>query len=272
MQARHLILMITSTRWLVVLLLAFSFSPAQGQTRSKGAAGGGMGGAPVPGALQFNAAMTKLFGDHRAFTTVMEVEVKQGSAAENISMPTKLSFLEGKSRIEIDLSRAKGPQIPPGAAEQLKAMGMSDMTMISREDKQVAYLVYPGLQSYAEMKSEEGANDAAKIKVSTSEIGRESIDGHVCVKNKVTVTDANGKATDATVWNATDLKQFPLRIETAEGKDKVTMKFKDVKFEKPAATLFDPPASFTRYDSVQTMMQEAMMKKLLGGAGGKPGK
>lgn len=263
-------LMKTTIRCLLVLLLACLSLPAQ--TRSKGGPGGG---SPVPGAVQFNAAMARLFGEHKAFVTTMEVEVKQGSASDTITMPTTLSFLDGKSRIEMDLSRAKGSQLPPGAADQLKAMGMADMTMISREDKQIAYLVYPGLQSYAEMKSDDAAGDAAKIKVNSSEIGRESIDGHACVKNRVTVTDAKGKATESTVWNATDMKQFPLRIETAEGKDKVTMKFRDVKFEKPAATSFDPPAAYTRYADVQTMMQEAVMKKLLGGAGGpggKPGK
>lgn len=254
----------------LVLLLACPIAPAQAPARPRGG-GGGMG-SPIPGVLQFNGAMGKLFGEHKAFVTVMEVEVKQGSADENMTMPTTLSFLEGNSRIEIDLSRAKGPQIRAGMADQIKAMGMADMTMISREDKQMAYLVYPGLRSYAEMKPEGGPADAGKIKVDTSEIGRESIDGHPCVKHKVAVTDAKGKTTEATVWNATDLKKFPVRIETAEGRDKVTMKFKDVKFEKPASTLFDPPAGFTRYDNVQTMMQEGVMKKMLGGAGSKPGK
>ena len=63
-----------------------------------------------------------------------------------------------------------------------------------------------------------------------------------------------------------------VRIETADGKNKVTMKFKDVIFAKPASALFDPPAGYSRYDNVQTMMQEQVMKKMLGGAGAKPGK
>ena len=79
-------------------------------------------------------------------------------------------------------------------------------------------------------------------------------------------------ATEATVWNATDLKKFPVRIETAEGKGKVTMKLSNVKFDRPDAKVFDPPAAFTRYDNVETMVQEQMMKKIQGGTGAKPGK
>ena len=260
----------TLSRFLFALVLSAGLLPAHAQPRPPGR-GGGMGG-PVPNALQFNGAMAKLFGEHKAFTAAMEVDVRTGAGPENITMPTTLSFLDGKSRVEIDLTKAKGSQIPPGMGEQIKAMGMAEMTMISRDDKQVAYVVYPGLQSYAELKSEAGTDDASKIKVATSEIGKETIDGKACVKNKVTVTDAAGKATEATVWNATDLKQFPVRIETAEGKGKVTMKFSNVKFEKPDAKSFDAPAAYTRYDNVETMMQEQMMKKILGGAEAKPAK
>ena len=259
------------TRGFLVLLLGCHMASAQAPGRPRGGGGGGMG-SPIPGMLQFNGAIGKLFGEHKAFVTTMELEVKQGSATDNMTLPTTLSFLDGNSRIEMDLSRAKGPQIPPGMADQIKAMGMADMTMISREDKHTAYLLYPGLQSYAEMKPEGASPDAGKLKVETSEIGKETIDGHPCVKHKVSVTDANGKTTDATVWNASDMKKFPVRIETAEGKDKVTMRFKDVKFDKPAAALFEPPAGLTRYDNVQTMMQEGVMKKMLGGAGAKPAK
>jgi len=261
----------TFIRSSLVLLLACQILPAQAPARPR-AGGGGRGmGSPVPEALQFNGAMAKLFGEHKAFSGAMEIEMKQASAGENMTMPTTLAYLNGSSRIEIDLTRAKGPQIPPGMAEQFKAMGMADMTMISREDKQTAYLIYPGLQAYTEMKPETAAPAAAQLKVNTTELGKESMDGHPCVKNKVTVTEPNGKTTEATVWNAADMKSFPVRIETA-GKDKVTMKFKDVKFEKPAATLFDPPAGYTRYDNMQAMMQEAVMKKMLGGAGAKPTK
>ncbi|MEY2407774.1 MAG: hypothetical protein QOF48_444 [Verrucomicrobiota bacterium] len=256
-------------RCVLLLVMCSQLAPAQAPARPRG---GGGSGSPVPGFLQFNGALSKLFGEHKAFTAQMEIEVRQGSADENMTMPTKLSFLDGNSRIELDLARAKGPQIPPAMAEQFKAMGIAEMTMLSRSDKQTAFLICPGLLSYAEMKPEGGAGDADKVKVQTSEIGKESMDGHACVKNKVMVTDAAGKATESTVWNATDMKGFPVRIETADGKDKVTMKLKDVKFTKPASALFDPPAAYTRYADVQVMMQEGVMKKMLGGAGAKPAK
>ena len=49
------------------------------------------------------------------------------------------------------------------------------------------------------------------------------------------------------------------------------MLFKNISFTKPAASLFEPPSGFTKYDSLQTMMQTEMMKKMGGGMGQPPG-
>jgi hypothetical protein len=49
------------------------------------------------------------------------------------------------------------------------------------------------------------------------------------------------------------------------------MLFKNISFDKPADSLFAPPADFTKYDSVQSMMQAEMMKRMGGAMGQPPG-
>ena len=61
-------------RSFVVVLLACQLAPAQAPGRPRGGGGGGMG-SPIPGMLQFNGAIGKLFGEHTAFVTSMELEV-----------------------------------------------------------------------------------------------------------------------------------------------------------------------------------------------------
>jgi hypothetical protein len=39
-----------------------------------------------------------------------------------------------------------------------------------------------------------------------------------------------------------------------------TTKFTAISVEKPDASLFEAPSDFTKYDSVQQLMQETMMK------------
>jgi len=249
--------------FLIVLPLMAAVCSAQPQNRPRGNGGGGGLGGMAPLAPQFSATLTKLFGDHKAFSTVMDVAMARGTGGDSFATPCKLAFLDGKFRMEIDLTQAKGSQIPPGMTEQLKAMGMGEMTIISQEAKGISYFVYPGLQSYAEIATSDGKPvEADKIKVEVTELGKETMNGHPCVKNKVIVIDQSGKTNEATVWNATDLKKFPVHIETTEANAKVRMDFKDVKFDKPDAKLFEAPAGFARYENLQTMMQEALMKRL----------
>jgi hypothetical protein len=73
------------------------------------------------------------------------------------------------------------------------------------------------------------------------------------------------------VWTAPDLKNFPLKIETQEAGQTVTLLFKDVKLAPPDAAQFEPPAGLKKYDSMMTMMQQEMMKRMGGARGLPPG-
>ena len=57
-------------------------------------------------------------------------------------------------------------------------------------------------------------------------------------------------------------KKFPVKIETTEQGQAVTMLFKDVKLSKPEANLFDPPSDLKKYDSMMSLMQQEMVKRM----------
>ena len=228
----------------------------------------GLGGPKGP---QFSGSLTKLFGDNTTFSAALEMQTQDGSA--ELVVPGKLAFDNGKSRFEMDITQIKGGKIPAGAAEQMKAMGMDSLVAISRPDKQVNYLVYPGLTAYVETESKEAESTDAvsKYKVNATEVAKETLEGHPCVKHKIIVTDDKGKTHESLVWNATDLKQFPIKIETAEDGTKITMRFKDIKLAKPDEAIFAPPAAFKQYANMMALMQEEIMKRA-GAAGGLPGR
>jgi hypothetical protein len=223
-----------------------------------------------PGGPKFDATMAKLFGDNTAFTAMMEFQITpKGSDA--ITMPGKISFDAGKARFEMDLAEAKGLKLPPQAATQMKSMGLDKMVTLALPDKNITCLIYPGLQSYVEMplpSDKTGTND--NLKVETTELGKATMDGHACVENKVIVTDDKGVTHESTVWNATDMKNFPLKIIHAEQGAEITMLFNHVSLTKPAASVFEVPAGYARYDNMQTMMQTEVMKKMGGGFGQPP--
>src|ERR1041385_6673909 len=147
---------------------------------------------------KFTGSMAKLFGDNSSFTANVENQIDSASA-QAMTMPGKLAFDSGKSRFEMNLADAKGGQMQ-GAAEHMKAMGMDRMVMISRPDKKLTYQVYPGMTAYVEspLEDPDATKPESAFKIETTELGKETLDGHPCVKNKVVVTDDEGKKHEST--------------------------------------------------------------------------
>lgn len=236
-----------------LLLLATLSLPSQAQPRS---GPGPVAGVAAPGAL-FAGGMARLFGDTPAFSANMQVDAKGPNGS--ISLPGKVSFLNGKSHFEMDATKIKGSTMPPGAVEQIKAMGMAEVHSISLPEKKEAYLIYPGLKSYSVIPvNATVADDKAEVK--KTEIAKETVDGHPSTKYKVVIKGADNTQ-EATVWMASDLKGFPIKIQTTNEAGDSVVTFSNVNFTKPNESLFSPPADFQRYSNPTSMMQEAMMKK-----------
>ena len=228
-----------------------------------GSPGGAPSGPPLGG------TMSKLFGDNQAFSAGLEMHIADKSG-KPITMSGKISYDAGMQRFEVNLADMKGGNLPPNAAAQMKAMGMDQAVTVARPDKKVAYLMYPGMQSYVEIQlsKADSAPTNSDYKVEITEIGKETVDGHPCVKNKVVVTGKDGVAHVSTVWNATDLKNFPVKIQTTDQGREMTMIYKDISFAKPDASLFEPPAGYMKFDSIQEMMRATLMKQAVSGPGG----
>ncbi len=232
---------------------------------------GPRGGMNAMSGPQLSGSMAQLFGDHSTFTAELEIQVTDKASGDTATVPGKLAYGEAKSRFEMEISRIKGNRMSPEMAGQMKQMGMDSMIVITRPEKKLSYLVYPGLQAYVEapLQNTDASPSKSDFKVETTELGKETVDGRPCLKNKVIVTDKEGKKLEATVWNATapELKKFPVKIETVESGNQVVMLYKEIKLAKPAASQFDPPSGFTKYENMQTMMQQIMMKQFGGGQG-----
>jgi len=248
-------------KYLTVLLLGSILSTAFAQP--------GMGGPPA--GPHFGGNMAKIFGENSAFSANLEMRITGGDAGE-MTMPGKLAYLDGKSRFEMDMMQMKGGGMGAEGMAQMKQMGMDKMVRISRPDKKVSCVVFSSMQSYYEepIRDADATKPESDFKIEVTELGKDTVDGHACVKNKVVITDRDGKAQESTVWNATDLKKFPVKIETADKDAKVVMLFKDVKLSKPDAAQFEAPADFKKYDSMMALMQGEMMKRMGGGQGMPP--
>lgn len=215
-----------------------------------------------PGQTGLNAAMAKLFGDFKAFSSKADLTMLGEGNKQTMTLGMNFALLEGKMKADVDLASLKSKEFPPEMFAQLKQMGMDRMTTVMRPDKKTTLLIYPALQSYADlpMSQADQAELEGDYKVEKTKLGKETAAGHPCEKYKVIVRGSKGEKHDALVWNATDFKDFPVQIQMDEPDAKILIVYKDIKLAKPDAKQFDVPAGYTKYDSVEKLMQGAMMK------------
>jgi hypothetical protein len=193
-----------------------------------------------------NAAFLKLFGAVTSFTAKVETQMFDPSQKEIVRMPMDFAALDSQVRLEINLAQAQSQEFTASTLAGLKQAGMDRVVSVFRPDKKVTYIIYPGVQSYMILPLAKGDAEALEhgFTLKKSALGKETIDSHPCVKNKVTVSNDKGPVLEAVTWNAADLKDFPLQIQMNQKDNKVLMRFSQVRLVKPDAKQFDLPPNY----------------------------
>lgn len=222
------------------------------------------GGSPAG----INAALTQLFGKNNTFTAKAAMQVLDKDKKELASGPLEFAMSEGNVRVDVDIGKLKSDQIPAAAAASLKQMGMERIASVFRADKQAMYLIYPSLEVCVDSPLPKAEAEALlhPPKLTSTELGKEVLDGVAVVKNKLSYTDAQGVSHDAYTWTAPSLKGFPLQVQTEEKGNVLMLRFSDVKLTKPEAKLFEIPAGYTKYADMQAMTM-GVMKKMMNSGG-----
>jgi len=98
----------------------------------------------------WNAAMTKLFGDVKAFSAKGEMRALDKSGQPAIQVPMNFALLDNKIRMDIDMTQSKGPQASPDQVALLKQMAMDRVSCVVALDKKAVQLIFPSLAAYVE--------------------------------------------------------------------------------------------------------------------------
>ncbi|MGA4645272.1 LolA family protein [Limisphaera sp. 4302-co] len=217
---------------------------------------------PAASSTSFDAALMRLFDAHKTFTAEAELRVTDSRNQDKVVLPMQFAAREGRFRTEVDLSRMKGSQARPDQMATVKRMGMDRIVSITRTDTGAMHVLFPSARAAVNLAM--SAEDRAALNqppaIERKVLGQETVDGHPCRKETVTLTTSGGKKTEVTVWFATDLKEFPLQIQTTETGDTVTFRYRNVRFQEPDARLFEPPADYTAYSSMEAFTADLMRK------------
>lgn len=213
----------------------------------------------VAGRPGMKGALAKLFGNNTSFSTTAKMTMT--GAAQPMIQEMNLAMLDGSMRMEVDLT--KGTHMPTQSLEQMKRIGMDKLVTVDRPDKKISLTIFPSMQAYSETPLDDGHSGpgGSDLKIEKTKVGDETIDGHPCVKNKVVMTEGNGQKREALMWNAVDMREFPLQMEMQEEGNTVKLKFSNIKLDKPDRKLFEAPTGFTKYKDQNELMRTEMMKR-----------
>jgi len=214
--------------------------------------------AQAPGAEQagLNGALLKLFAPTTAFSAQAEVRMLDRTGKETLSLTMGFAVIEGRVRVDLDMSKVRSAEIRPAQLAEFTRMGLDRVITVVRPDKKSALIIYPALKAYAEvpMTAETVTEWTTDYQVQKRRLGQEKVDGHPCERNRVTLTGKGSPPQTATVWNATDLAQFPIRIELNQPEATISLHYTEISRTRPAAKDFEPPPGTVRYESVERLV------------------
>lgn len=218
-------------------------------------------GASSPGV---SASLIRLFGTNFAFTAQVEYQLLNRSNQEVVHLPMTLARSGNQLRVGIDLARMNNRE-QPAALAQVKPLGLDQIVTILRPDQRVTCQVFPKLNAFVKLPMPPSESEAflKPAKMERSVLGREQMEGYACVKYRVAAYDEQGRRHDATVWNAGELRDFPVRVATVEEAGTVVMRFREVRFVHPEAAQFEPPRGYVECADMQALMAGPVAKYMV---------
>ena len=215
-------------------------------------------GANSPGV---SASLIRLFGTNNAFTALAEVQVLDKDNKERIGMPMNFTLLENKIRLEVDMAKLRGREQSEALA-RMKPLGLDSVVSIIRPDQRISCIVFPKVKAFTKLEMPHTEADAftRKVKIERAVVKKEKMQGHACVKNRVIITAEDGSKHEATVWNASDLRDFPVCVATKENEGTVVIRFSQIQFTRAETNRFEPPAGYLSCADMQVLALGPGMK------------
>ena len=215
-------------------------------------------GANSPGV---SASLIRLFGTNNAFTALAEVQVLDKDNKERIGMPMNFTLLENKIRLEVDMAKLRGREQAEAVA-RMRPLGLDSVVSIIRPDQRVSCIIFPKVRAFTKLEMPHTEADAftRKVKIERTAVKKEKMQGRACVKSRVTITAEDGSKHEATVWNASDLRDFPVCVATKENEGTVVIRFSQIQFVRAETNKFEPPAGYMSCADMQVLALGPGMK------------
>ncbi len=233
---------------LCVLSIGFLAAGCAGSGKQGGRAGAAAGVRPPKPPTFLNGPMALLLTNVDGFSARAVLE--RGAPASGVELAAG----------EL-LGRGGNLLFAPGAGKAAaKRARAEDFAFIWDVAANRGYVLNDPLQGYAPISYGRRFTNLT-ISATLNKVAAESVAGHPCQQTEVTVTADDGSASVFRVWRATDLKGLPVRISGASDGTPVALTLSKARLETVSNDLFQPPSGFTKYDSVEVLINELVSRQ-----------
>jgi hypothetical protein len=201
------------------------------------------------------ALVQQLIGSNASFTATADISGRSKDETQNFDLPIGYALLGGRLRTEIDLTEFRGLHACDIAQGKLAEVGLDQVIFVLLPDLKLKFLIYPRARAYVETIQNWRERLNQIVDIQKSRVGTLTIDGHPCTRYKVVATNELGDKTAVDVWQASDLADFPVQMEFQIRNTTFKVLFHNVNLARPNLSLFEPPADFDRYASLQALLQ-----------------
>jgi hypothetical protein len=199
--------------------------------------------------------LLNLLGPSAAFTATAQVSGEGPKDPDNFHMDVTYTMLGDDLRTGTDLAKLRSRNACDIAQGRLQEMGMDETVMIRLPELKTSFVVYPRARAYVEMPLTWRERLKAIVEVQRKRIGEAVLDGHPCIKYRLQVTNATGAENDVVIWEATDLKNFPIQMRFEIPPSTFNILFQNVKLDPPDVNLFYPPLDYDRYATLRELVR-----------------
>jgi hypothetical protein len=130
---------------------------------------------------------------------------------------------------------------------------------LADQNRHTGYILSEALQGYAPIQLSPGIA-LPDIESMPKDGPPEDVNGHPTHRRAMDVSLDAGQIGHLTLWQADDLRHFPVRIQWIAPSNSVTVNFSEVRVEYPQQELFRPPDGFTTYPTPVALMNELMTR------------
>jgi hypothetical protein len=199
--------------------------------------------------------LLNLMGTNAAFTATAQVSGEGPKDPDNFYMDVTYCMLGEQLRTVTDLAKLRSRNACDIAQGRLQEMGMDETIMIVLPSLKASFVVYPRARASIEMPRTWREDLKKIVEIQKKRIGEATVNGHPCVAYELHVTNAVGDENDVMIWEATDLKNFPIQMRFDMSPLVFKINFLTVNLEPPDLDLFHPPLDYYRYGSLPELIR-----------------